>query len=294
MSLRHSVLLFGNLSYFTTQLLSHLGQLEIQPSSAVVATFPPHAENHPTTIFHSPQPRLVEYCIASGITLHYCAQHNVTLCEFLDENPADIYLIACYPRKLPSEITNRARFGCINVHPSLLPKYRGPDPLFWQLLYAEQTTGVSLHFATDVIDGGDILASQSVPFPDGARLSSIEHLLAESAAQLFTKLCTTPVEYWQIRSQPNRNATSQPMPCEDDLLLHTKMEATTVYNLIRAYANTNRNFRFVVGTQKYSIKDAHWPVCDSSANALTAESSLMEVDFEGGRLHLVLCADGSH
>ena len=67
----------------------------------------------------------------------------------------DIILMSCYGKRLPEEVVALAKSGCFNMHPSLLPSYRGPEPIFWQMKY-ESKTGVSWHYVTRDFDAGDV------------------------------------------------------------------------------------------------------------------------------------------
>jgi methionyl-tRNA formyltransferase len=77
----------------------------------------------------------------------------------------DLICIATFPRLIPPEITSLAPLGCINVHPSLLPRHRGPLPLFWTYHADDRLTGVTVHHASQTFDAGDIILQQSFPLP---------------------------------------------------------------------------------------------------------------------------------
>jgi len=75
----------------------------------------------------------------------------------------DLIVTASYGKLIPEILMQSARFGAINVHPSLLPKYRGAEPLFWQIAMGERVGGVTIFQMSKGLDDGDILLQQSLP-----------------------------------------------------------------------------------------------------------------------------------
>lgn len=78
----------------------------------------------------------------------------------------DVILLSCYRKRLPQEIINLADKGCFNMHPSLLPKYRGAEPIFWQMKVADEV-GMSWHSVDNEFDAGAIVAQQKFLLDDG-------------------------------------------------------------------------------------------------------------------------------
>jgi methionyl-tRNA formyltransferase len=82
--------------------------------------------------------------------------------EKLESLDLDIFLVASYGNIVPDSILEIPAFGTLNIHPSLLPKYRGPTPIESALLDGEQTLGISIMFLDDKVDHGPILAQESL------------------------------------------------------------------------------------------------------------------------------------
>ena len=98
------------------------------------------------------------------------------LAQIKEWNP-DLIVVAAYGRLLPDEILDAPKYGCINVHSSLLPKYRGAAPINWAILNGDEVSGVTImHMATE-LDAGDIILQASTPI--GAQ---------ETAGELYTRL----------------------------------------------------------------------------------------------------------
>lgn len=83
--------------------------------------------------------------------------------EFLKKNEIDTVIVGSWSEKFSTETINIVPSGIINVHPSLLPEYRGPDPYLQNILHRETKTGVTFHFINENYDSGDILHQKEVP-----------------------------------------------------------------------------------------------------------------------------------
>lgn len=89
------------------------------------------------------------------------------LCEFLKYLGPDIVCVASMSQLLRKEVIEIPNYGTINLHPSLLPKYRGPNPWFWQYHQSESVGGVTVHFIDEGEDTGDIIKQAEYPIQLG-------------------------------------------------------------------------------------------------------------------------------
>jgi len=112
---------------------------------------------------------------------------NQKVLEILKGFSPEVLVVAAYGKILPSEYLNLATFGAINVHPSLLPKYRGPSPIQWVLLKGERETGVTTFLMDEGLDSGPILLQERVPIEDEDTYSSLFEKLSGLSAQLILK-----------------------------------------------------------------------------------------------------------
>lgn len=99
----------------------------------------------------------------------------------------ELIVVAAYGRFLPDEILACPKFGCINVHSSLLPKYRGAAPINWAILNGETETGVTIQQMAHDMDAGDILAQESTPIGDNEDAGQLYTRLSELGAALLVK-----------------------------------------------------------------------------------------------------------
>lgn len=107
--------------------------------------------------------------------------------EQLSEYPADIFVIAAFGQILSEEILNMPKFGCINIHASLLPAYRGAAPIQWAVLNGEKKTGVTIMQMEKGLDTGDMLFKTEVPIDPKETGESLHDKLMKAGAALVTE-----------------------------------------------------------------------------------------------------------
>ena len=85
----------------------------------------------------------------------------------LSEVPADLFVVAAFGQILPRQVLEMPRYGCVNIHASLLPKYRGAAPIQWAILNGDRETGITIMQMGEGLDDGDILLQKKIPIaPD--------------------------------------------------------------------------------------------------------------------------------
>lgn len=107
--------------------------------------------------------------------------------EELLKYPADIFVVAAFGQILSEEILNMPRYGCVNIHASLLPKYRGAAPIQWSIIDGEKETGVTIMQMDKGLDTGDILFQKKVPITKEETGESLFDKLAEAGAELIVE-----------------------------------------------------------------------------------------------------------
>lgn len=105
--------------------------------------------------------------------------------EELRKYPADIFVVAAFGQLLSEEILNMPRFGCINIHASLLPAYRGAAPIQWCVINGEEKTGVTIMQMAKGMDTGDILLQKEVVLDEKETGGSLFDRLMETGAELI-------------------------------------------------------------------------------------------------------------
>lgn len=167
----------------------------------------------------------------------------------------DYILVACFPSKLPSDIWNMPKIACLNLHPSLLPAYRGPYPVFWQLKNGEMKTGTSLHLVNDEIDAGDLVLQTEVPLRSGMRGRAIDSKLGEFGAKLFLESLRL-YQNNNINIQPQSwiQASYMPVPRFDDFEISPAWSARHAFSFIRGTEEWGRTYQINIGDAIVTIK----------------------------------------
>ena len=113
--------------------------------------------------------------------------------EKLKSFNADIFVVVAYGLLLPKEILNIAKYGCINIHPSLLPRWRGAAPMQRALLSGDKKTGVCIIILGEGLDDGDILAKEEIEITNTTTLEDLHDNLSKIGADLMLK-CLDNIE----------------------------------------------------------------------------------------------------
>jgi len=123
--------------------------------------------------------------LAHGIEVYQPGRIREPECvEHLRSYGADIFIVAAFGQILSEEILEMPKYGCVNIHASLLPKYRGASPIQWAVINGEQVAGVTTMQMDAGIDTGDILEKTEVLLADDETGGSLFEKLAEAGARL--------------------------------------------------------------------------------------------------------------
>lgn len=163
-------------------------------------------------------------------------QHPDVLAAVAAHRP-DAIVTACFPRRLPAALLAMPPLGGVNVHPSLLPVGRGPDPVFWTLRRGDRHTGATVHQMDATFDTGPILAQEVIDVPLGARAPDLEIRLAHLGARLLIPALHGLASGQALPLvQDDELATQAPIPTAADYMVPTNLPARWAYNFVRGVA----------------------------------------------------------
>ena len=162
-------------------------------------------------------------------------------------NP-DLVVVAAFGQILPGEILERQKLGCLNVHPSLLPKYRGAAPLNWTLIRGEKTTGVTIMMMDAGVDTGDIILQEETPVGEGETCDRLHDRLARMGANLLLETIRQIEQGTAIRTpQYHQQATYAPRLKKEDGRIDWGKDAFDIVNLIRGLSATPGAYTYLDG-----------------------------------------------
>lgn len=154
--------------------------------------------------------------------------------SFSDE--PELFVVVNYGRKLTKEILSIPRIYSINLHPSLLPKYRGPAPINWVLINGEKKTGVSVIKIGEKIDAGELIYQSEVKIKEGESAGELSRRLAEDGAVALLKAIELIKDKKAVLIPQNeKEATYFPKLNKNDGEIDWSKSAEQIYNLIRGF-----------------------------------------------------------
>ena len=161
-----------------------------------VYTQPDRPKNRGMKLFPSP---VKEVALKAGIPVFQPQnfREDETVAELAALQP-DVVAVVAYGRILPQRVLDIPKFGCINIHASLLPKYRGSAPYQWAVLNGEKVTGVTAMYLCREMDAGDMIAASETPIGEnetaGELLDRLAVLGAKLLSETLTRFTQGPVE----------------------------------------------------------------------------------------------------
>ncbi len=123
----------------------------------------------------------------------------------------ELIVVAAYGKILPKALIDLPPKGCINVHSSLLPKYRGAAPIHWAILNGERETGVTIMDIAEALDAGDILSQSATPIDPDETVETLHDRLAEMGADLLSETVKA-IEAGTVRRIPQDDSQSTYAP----------------------------------------------------------------------------------
>ena len=173
----------------------------------------------------------------------------------LESFHADLIVVTAYGKILPQAILDLPKFGCINVHASLLPRYRGAAPIEWSIINGEKFTGVTIMKMDAGLDTGDMLASSKVEITDEMILPELKEILSTKGAKLLIETINRLDEVTPIK-QDDALSNYAPMLTKETGKIDWNKSAREIHNLVRglygsAYAFINEE-KFKIWRTKIS------------------------------------------
>lgn len=160
-------------------------------------------------------------------------------------NP-DCIVVAAYGQILPKEILDLPRYGCINIHASLLPKYRGAAPIQWCIIDGEKQTGVTTMMMAQGLDTGDMLQTAIVDITETMTAGELHDILAEKGAELILTTLEA-VENGALAPEKQDDSLScyASMISKDMCKIDFSKPARDVYNFIRGMSPSPCAYTFM-------------------------------------------------
>lgn len=217
-----------------------------------------------------------------------------TALEILQELQPDLIAVVAYGKILPKEILELPRYGCINVHGSLLPKYRGAGPIQWSVINGESVTGVTTMYMGEGLDTGDMILKKETPIGENETYGELHDRLKEIGAQALVETIEL-IEQGKAPREVQDDSLSSYAPMLDKQIarLDFTKDAQTLHNLIRglspwpvAHTTVDGKLLKVHRAVLADGKGQPGEVIDSKKFIVACKEGvleLLEVQLEGGK-----------
>jgi len=180
------------------------------------------------------QPPVKELAVKKGIRVLQPEKMKdaAFLAELRSIKPEFIIVVA-YGRILPDEILNLPKSACVNVHASLLPKYRGAAPIAWAIINGEKTTGITTMLISKKLDTGDILLQKEIRIEPDDNTETLSEKLSELGAEVLIETLKG-VRTRNIKPRPQTGEASYvPIIKKEDGLINWSKTASELFNFVR-------------------------------------------------------------
>lgn len=184
----------------------------------------------------------------------------------LRELKADVFVVAAFGQILSKEILDMPKYGCVNIHASLLPKYRGAAPINWAIINGEKETGVTIMQMNEGVDTGDMLSHVVVPIAPKETAESLFYKLAKAGAKLIVE--TLPkLEAGEIIPVPQDESQSSHVKMMNKSLgkIDWNQDAVVIERLVRGLNSWPSAYTYYQGK---SVKLWDCDVVEAAAKAV--------------------------
>ena len=155
--------------------------------------------------------------------------------EILKKINPDVIVVVAYGKILPKEILYLPKYGCVNGHASLLPKYRGASPIQWCIVCGEKETGVTTMLMDEGMDTGDILETAKIKIGDEETAEELFERLSDISAELMVHTLSSLEKGEVIPKKQEGEVSYAPIIKKDMALIDFNKSAEEVYCTIRGY-----------------------------------------------------------
>ncbi|MGI5822954.1 MAG: methionyl-tRNA formyltransferase [Dethiobacteria bacterium] len=177
-----------------------------------------------------------EESLKHGVKI-YQPQDRKQLYTVLKETEPQVLINVAFGMFLPENVLNFPPLGCVNLHPSLLPAYRGAAPIQRTLMNGEETTGITVLYMTPQMDAGDIILQEEIKIEPGENFGSLHDRLARCGAiKLQEALSLVARGTAPRRCQDETAATFAPALTKEEEKIQWSWPAGKIYNQVRALA----------------------------------------------------------
>lgn len=208
--------------------------------------------------------------------------------ELIKELAPDIIVVVAYGCIIPPQLLHAAKYGCINLHVSLLPKYRGSAPIQWAVLNGDEGTGVTIMQLDEGLDTGDILMVEPVTIdPEETSGELFDRVSAVGAGTLVTALEKIEAGELTPRKQDNAAATMAPPLTKDMAQFDFTQDAAHIHNWVRGMNPWPMAWFVTAGGKKVKVTECRVAASNGEAPGTVLSTKPLTVACADGAVQLL-------
>ena len=198
-----------------------------------------------------------EFALSKGLTVYQVekVKKNIEFIEQIRNLKPDVIVVVAFGQILPEELLNIPKYGSINVHGSLLPKYRGAAPIQWSIINGEEYTGITTMYMDAGMDTGDMILKEEIKIEDDDNFGTLYEKMKKLGGKLIIDTLEKIADGVAPREKQGEEFTLAPMITKDVCKINWSKSAFEIRNLIRGLNPIPGAYTFM-GDQTVKIWDS--------------------------------------
>ena len=247
-----------------------------------------------TKKYSSPYPyynevQMEELCERENIACYIDKKVNcVEVIDLIKKSEPDLIVVASFSQIISKEIIEIPKLGIVNLHPSLLPKYRGPYPDQGVLLNNEKETGITIHYLTEKLDSGNIILQKRFDLCSDENYSALKKRISELSEEMITEV----IELFRNGSKPKgtvqkeSEATYFPKPKTEDGYIENDMDIELIKTKVKAL-NPFPGTSILVNGIRIDVDNYKLINSSDSGDSVIEEDNFVDVHNTSGSIRLL-------
>lgn len=207
-----------------------------------------------------------EYSLENNIPVYQPTKvrNNIEILEILKSYEPDFIAVVAYGKILPKEILDIPKYGCINVHGSLLPKYRGAAPMQWAIINGEEKTGITTMYMDIGMDTGDMLLKEEIPILETDNLETIHDKLMVIGGNLLVKTLDGILDNSIKRIKQPDDYTIAPMLNKEMTKIDFNKKGREIFNFVRGLSPFPGTYMTTIGGDIFKVYEVSYTLDNDS------------------------------
>lgn len=233
-----------------------------------------------------------EYAISKNIPVYQPVKvrnNNEVVNEIRNLNP-DVIAVVAYGKILPKEILDIPKYGCVNVHSSLLPKYRGSAPMQWAIINGESKTGVTTMLMDIGMDTGDMLLKEEIDILETDNLETIHDKLMVIGGNLLVETLDKLVNGTIVREKQGNDFSLAPMINRETTHIDFNKNGREIFNFVRGLSPYPGTFMKKEDGKVVKVFEVSYEIKEclgKNGEVINVTKNTLEIKCNDGSIHIL-------